>query len=379
MEELNEIKQVVILAAGRSRRMEELSNNEPKCLLPYKGERVIERLVRQLRQNNIHNIVITTGYRADLMSKLFKDDQDVCLVENKLYEEDVNIYSLHLAMNKIDGPCVIFEADTILEDDLVKYVVGSDFEGKSVWFTRGRFMESQYGGILHSDEKGNINDIKIVSAFHSAYKDYMKLTGVMRVGANELNLFKTLLGKYAKTTLKQYFLNAWIENLPMLPCIEADISMFDFFTFNKPDEYYQIQGKEIGYKCEAPKVELIPTDSLKHIEAFDEERVNKLQSEIETCGIWKMPLIVEKNWNLVLDGQHRLEVAKNMNLKKVPAILVDYLDVKIWSLRKEIPVSVETVRKRVIQDNDIFPFKTVKHKFQFWVPNDLEIKLEELR
>ncbi|WP_051212873.1 NTP transferase domain-containing protein [Butyrivibrio fibrisolvens] len=379
MEGLNEIKQVVILAAGRSRRMEDLSNNEPKCLLPYKGERVIERLVRQLKQNNIHDIVITTGYRADLMSKLFIDDQDICLVENELYEEDVNIYSLYLAMNKINGPCVIFEADTILEDDLVKYVVGSDFEGKSVWFTRGKFMESQYGGILHSDEMGNIDDIKIVAAYHSTYKDYMKLTGVMRVGANELDLFKTLLGKYAKTTLKQYFLNAWIENLPMLPCIEADISMFDFFTFNKPEEYYQIQGKEIGYKCEAPNIELIPVNSLKHIEAFDEERVKKLQCEIEDCGIWKRPLIVEKNSNLVLDGQHRLEVAKHMNLEKVPALLVNYQDVKLWSLRKEIPVSAEIVRKKVLQDGDIFPYKTVKHKFQFLVQDDLEIKLEELR
>ena len=378
MEELNEIKQVVILAAGRSRRMEELSNNEPKCLLPYRGERVIERLVRQLRQNNIHKIVITTGYRADLMNKLFKDNLDVHLVENDLYEEDVNIYSLHLAMNRIDGPCVIFEADTIMEDDLVKYVVGSDFDGKSVWFTRGRFMESQYGGILHSDENGNIDDIKIVSSYHSAYKEYMKLTGVMRVSANELDLFKVLLGKYAKTTLKQYFLNAWIENLPMLPCVEADISMFDFFTFNKPEEYYQVQGKEIGYKCESPSIEVIPTNSLRHIESFDDERVKKLQNEIKKCGIWKVPLVVEKCGNLVLDGQHRLEAAKRMGLKKIPVLIVDYHDVKVWSLRKEIPVSVEAVRKRVLQENDIFPYKTVKHKFQFWVPDDLDIKLDEL-
>ena len=68
-----------------------------------------------------------------------------------------------------------------------------------------------------------------------------------------------------------------------------------------------------------------------------------------------------------------------MNLEKVPALLVNYQDVKLWSLRKEIPVSAEIVRKKVLQDGDIFPYKTVKHKFQFLVQDDLEIKLEELR
>ncbi len=50
MSKLNEIKEVIILAAGRSRRMEELSNSEPKCLLPYGGERILERLVRQIKK-----------------------------------------------------------------------------------------------------------------------------------------------------------------------------------------------------------------------------------------------------------------------------------------------------------------------------------------
>lgn len=36
---MNEIKQVIILAAGRSRRMENLSNKIPKCLFEYDNEK----------------------------------------------------------------------------------------------------------------------------------------------------------------------------------------------------------------------------------------------------------------------------------------------------------------------------------------------------
>ena len=379
MSELNETKQVVILAAGRSRRMEELSDNEPKCLLPYKGERVLERLVRQLKQNHVNDIVITIGYRSDLMKDLFKDDKTVRLVENKMYEEDVNIYSLHLALSEVSGPCAIFEADTIMEDDLVKYVTGSDFEGKSVWFTRGRFNESQYGGILHSDKVGNVDDIRIVSAYHETYKDYSKLTGIMKVGPGEIELFKTLVGKYARTTLKQYFLNAWIENLQVLPCIESDISAYEFYTFNKPEEYYQIQGKEIGYKSAVPKIDIIPIEGLKHIEDFDPDRANNLTNEINLCGEWKVPIVVEKKTGLVLDGQHRLEAAKNLELKRIPAICVNYADVAVWSLRKEIPVSADIVKKYVLEENRIYPYKTVKHKFDFIVNDDLNVSLDDLR
>ena len=126
MSNLNEVKEVIILAAGRSRRMEQLSRREPKCLLPYQGERVLERTVRQIQENGIEHIYITTGYRADRIHDIFKDNTIVTTVENKLYEEDVNILSLSLALSRVSGPVVIFEADTIMEDALVKYALGSD-------------------------------------------------------------------------------------------------------------------------------------------------------------------------------------------------------------------------------------------------------------
>lgn len=381
MSMLNEIRQVVILAAGRSRRMESLSKNEPKCLLPYKGERVLERIVRQIEElgGGIERIVITTGYRADIIHKMFANDSIVETVENKLYEEDVNIYSMSLALSKIDGPCAIFEADTIMEDDLVKYILGADFDGKSVWFTRGRFREAQYGGILKTDAKGNITDIRIVSQYQEKYKNYEKLSGIMRVGSGEIELFKALVNKYAKTTVKQYFLNAWIENLKLLSGISADITPFEFFTFNKPEEYYQVQRKEIGMLYPSPSIEQIPVKGLKHIEAFDSERVKELYEKIKTDGVWDVPLIVERKTGLVLDGQHRLEAAKAFGFYKIPVILVNYDEVQVWTLRKEERVSRSLVVNRILKKDYPYPYKTVKHKFNFSIPQNLHIDFSELK
>lgn len=378
MSGLNEVKQVIILAAGRSRRMEKLSRREPKCLLPYKGERVLERLVRQIESNGIKKIYIVTGYCSGKIESLFENDPIVTTVENKLYEEDVNILSLSLAISRVDGPTVIFEADVIMEDTLVKYVLGSDFEGKSVWFTRGPFAESQYGGILRSNKYGQITDIRIVSAYNERFKTYSKLTGIMRVGGGELELFRALVNKYAKTSLKQYFLTAWIENLRLLPCWEADITPFQFYTFNKPEEYYQVQSTDVDAKQIEADVQMADISQLRGIEEYGDERVETLRREIMDSGVWTVPVIVAKGTGLVLDGQHRVEAAKRMGLTKIPAVLVSYADVAVWSLRKEIRVDWKRVEKKVLRDKSIYPYKTVKHKFPFEIPQ-LQIPVEELR
>lgn len=374
---LNEIQEVVILAAGRSRRMENLSDNQPKCLLPYQGERILERLIRQIKSQGIKKIVITIGYRADVMRKLFGNDPNIELIENKFYEEDVNIYSMDLALAKITGPCAIFEADTVMEDALIKYVLGSDFDEKSIWFTRGMFNESQYGGILKADKFGNVVDVKIVSAYKSIYKAYEKLTGIMRVGPNEIECFKSFVHKYAKSTLKQYYLNAWIENINMLPSQAANIEMFDFFSFNKPEEYYQVQNTEFGSVEDQPEVSMVNVAALKHIEEYDVRRVEELKEKILTENCWTVPIVVEKKKHLVLDGQHRFEAAKALGYTRIPAIVVDYNSVKVWTLRREYPVSQKKVFAKV-GAGEVYPYKTVKHKFSFVLP-EIAVALDELK
>lgn len=376
---MNEINQVIILAAGRSRRMENLSKNLPKCLFDYNNEKVILRLVRQIEEQGVEKIVITIGYRADLMKNIFKDDPKVVLVENKLYEEDVNINSMRLALEKIDGPCVIFEADTIMENDLVKYVLGSDFENKSVWFTKGKFHQPQYGGILKSDKYGKITDIKIIPVYNAKYKNYSKLSGLMRISNNEIERFKQLVNIYSKSTIKQYYLIPWIENLKDLPCEEADISNFEFFTFNKPEEYFQVLNKELDQKKENISYELVEVSNLNPIEDYDRNRASLLKEEILKEGKWTVPIIIEDKYNMILDGHHRFQVAKELGLKKIPAIIVNYNTVGVWSLRKEYNVSPKEVKKRVIDLKQIFPYKTVKHKYCFSIPKIEKLTIEDLK
>lgn len=66
------IDNAVILAAGTSSRFVPLSYEKPKALIEVKGEILIERQIRQLREAGISDIYVVTGYKAEGMIYLQK-------------------------------------------------------------------------------------------------------------------------------------------------------------------------------------------------------------------------------------------------------------------------------------------------------------------
>lgn len=368
------------MAAGASRRMGALTADKPKSLLPYKNELILTRLVRQLRSAGIKRIILTVGYQMNRVKELLHsiDQGDLVIVENNLYEDDVNIHSMRLALTQASGSLCVFEADTVMEDAFVNYVTGTDFHGRSVWFTRGAFLPGQYGGILRSDERGKITDINIVPAYNAQYGAYTKLTGLMRIYQSELAPFRSLVEEYAARTIRQYYLVPWMEHLDLLPCIEGNAEHYEFQTFNKPEEYDRLLGMDFDRSVALGQpTTLVEVGALKHIEQFDEQRVQTLIGKIRGEGVWTKPLYIEENHNLVLDGQHRLQAALRMGLRVVPVQRFSYHQVKVWTLRKEEPVSVAEVIRRA-NAGRLYPYKTVKHKF----PNVIQschIPLAELQ
>jgi L-serine kinase (ADP) len=111
------------------------------------------------------------------------------------------------------------------------------------------------------------------------------------------------------------------------------------------------------------KIEMVPVASLKHIEGFSIKRVQWLTSKITDEGIWNKPIALDDMHCLVLDGQHRMEVAKVLELKRIPAVRFSYATLQVWSLRPEkYEFTWEEVVKRALQ-GDTYPYKTVKHEF----------------
>ena len=113
------------------------------------------------------------------------------------------------------------------------------------------------------------------------------------------------------------------------------------------------------------RVEFVATELLRPNECTSQKGILQLRDKVLSEGLWKTPILVETNSFSILDGHHRTEVAKLLGLTKVPVVLVDYSDSRLFlsARRDDVLVSPEEVIRRS-KTGDFFPWKTTKHVFE---------------
>jgi len=341
----------VILAAGAGRRMRQ---DLPKCMLKYDGVSILERMINQIKMAGIEQVIVVVGYKKE---KITDEIKDVTYVYNDCFDKDTNSYSLYLALKDIDDDVVVFEADIIVEDEFIRYVFGTDFENKSVWFVHGKLQEHQNGGIIKTDGKGNVVDIKILDIYNQQYKNWYKTSGIMRIAKEQVKPFSNLL-----KSSTDYFHMVWKKNIFKFPSVIGETKFYDFATFNTCEDYYSAIKQRFGMKKENRGIYKAKVECLFPIERYDADRLADVRDGIINNGNWVRPIRVERGLNLVLDGHHSLALAKELGLKFIPAIGFHYDELEIWSLREDIAITKENVIDNALKNNP-YPYKTVKHKF----------------
>ena len=356
------------MTAGQGSRMRPLTDKVHKSLLPLNDhEKFLSRILHQLNEYEITKVVVVTGYLSeDIKNTVRQYEINSEIVVNDRYKEDTNIYSMKLALDKvnINESVIVLEADIYLDDLALRDIVYESYSDQSIWFTKNGFHDKQYGGILKHNQNNKITDIKIVPKYMDIYQDYYKLLGIMTIGKSELYKYKELVNKYVNQTIEQYYLIPWIENLFNLPCVSYDLGKYLVESINTPEEYYTFINYLHNLSYKEVDVVLIDISILFDIEEHILERKETLKTKILQEKEWSRPVVVENNNNLILDGHHRVNIAKELGMKRVPAVLVDYDDIKIWSLRKQETVNKNLVIEKALSGN-IYPNKTVKHKFEF--------------
>ena len=119
------VDNAIIMAAGESKRCAPLSKILPKGLFEVRGEVLIEREIRQLREAGITNIIVVVGYKLEMFSYL-SDKYDVILVENQEYKTKNNVSSIYAARNYL-GNSYICCADNYYEENIFQQYVYESF------------------------------------------------------------------------------------------------------------------------------------------------------------------------------------------------------------------------------------------------------------
>jgi choline kinase len=108
-----------VLAAGAGRRLESLTEDLPKTLLPVDGERtILDIALGNLRRAGLETVVVVTGYAADRLAErqaALEQRHDVTLelVFNPKAEEWNNCYSLWCAREHFAQGVLLCNGDTV--------------------------------------------------------------------------------------------------------------------------------------------------------------------------------------------------------------------------------------------------------------------------
>lgn len=120
----------VILAAGIASRLRPLTNDRPKCLLEIGNRSLLERAIDALVANEIHEIVIVTGYLKEMIESFVQTkypDLSVKFIYNEVYASTNNIYSLWLAKLEVlnEKEFILLDSDILFEAQMIRMLLES--------------------------------------------------------------------------------------------------------------------------------------------------------------------------------------------------------------------------------------------------------------
>lgn len=154
------VDNAIIMAAGTSSRFAPLSFETHKGLIEVRGEILVERQIRQLRESGINQIIIVTGYKAESFEYL-KEKYGVILVHNPDFLTRNNNASIYAAKDYLKNSYLCSVDNYFVNNPFTSEVDDSYYAAQ---YSEGKTNE----WCITEDEKGYIDKV-VVGGSHSWY------------------------------------------------------------------------------------------------------------------------------------------------------------------------------------------------------------------
>lgn len=124
-------------------------------------------------------------------------------------------------------------------------------------------------------------------------------------------------------------------------------------------------------------ISLLKLNDLSPLEEINQLRAESLAKTIKQDGVWTSPILVHKEKNFIMDGNHRLEAAKQLYLSIIPVYLICYdnpiLEVKKWINGDNFDTNLAY---KTYLNREKLGYKTTRHNLKMPLPKfrfDLEL------
>ena len=224
----------IILAAGRGSRLKKLTDKIPKCFLKIDHERIIDKLLKSLNQNEISEIGIVTGYKNYLFKEFKKKN-----FHNKRWKDTNMVYSFMKTKNWfLKDETIIVYSDIIFNKKLIKLIAKENYEfvilsnkkWKNLWKNRFEIPEID-AEKLKFNNKNFITEIGTkLSKLNESDGQFM---GIIKIkpsaGIKIRDLYSKLSQKQKDNIDFTSFLNLYLtENIGKIKVIHTDKEWFEF-------------------------------------------------------------------------------------------------------------------------------------------------------
>ncbi len=210
------------------KRLKDLTNDNTKCMIKVNGVTLIERMLNQLDELNLNQIVIVVGYQAKKLINYISTlpiKSKIKYVTNEIYDRTNNIYSLYLAKDYlIEDDTLLLESDLIFENEALRILVNNPYPSLALIAKYESWMD---GTVVTIDEENNIKSFLGKKQFK--FEDvgsYYKTVNIYKFSQNfSRNYYVPFLEAYSKALGNNEYYEQVLKVITLLekPEIKASI------------------------------------------------------------------------------------------------------------------------------------------------------------
>lgn len=149
------MEKALILAAGFGSRLLPITKDIPKALVPVHGKPIIFKQIDNLLENNIMDITIISGYKAEMLEKVVHEYwPDIHIIESTNYADTNNMYSAWLGIKTMFperiGSFLMMNADVFFDSSVITALL-NDKAQNAIVVDVGRYIEESMKVVKKDD------------------------------------------------------------------------------------------------------------------------------------------------------------------------------------------------------------------------------------
>lgn len=225
----------IILAAGAGKRLAEISQGLPKCLLKIGSTTLLEHQLESIRSAGITHVVVVVGYKKEeIMSFLKNSTLHISYIFNEEYLTSNTIYSLWLAREYMETDFLYFNADVLADKMIVQNLIDS-LHPNVLAIERKLCRDEEVKVILDGTDK-----IIAIGKTLETHKCAGEFIGIGKFSSTTNKLFIECLEQYVNAGEKNLFFETAVNKLSTITDIHSlDIKEYPSVEIDFPEDYYR--------------------------------------------------------------------------------------------------------------------------------------------